>query len=147
MPVDPILLATTDDELADEIVEQLNDDLIDQMGGNCFSCAGDVRAVSRSTEYRYYDKPDNLPDALTTIVCHPLTPFYGPNYARGYWPTLAALIEVLRRRVSHSTVWYGPDSTDLVERVTPEWLDSMWEYWTLNGSRPYDEQFKEFRRT
>ena len=147
MPVDPILLATTDHELANVVVDRLNNDLIDQMGVDRFCCAGEERAVSRSTDYKYYEKPDNLPDAVSTIVCHPSMPFYGPNYARGYWPELATLIEVLKRRIPDSTVWYGPDSSDFVERVTPEWLDTMWEYWTQNGSRPYDEQFKEFRRT
>lgn len=147
MPVDSVLLATSDDDVSDGFVESLNEDLIDQMGGDCFSCAGDIRAVSRSTNYPYYNKPDNLPDASITIVCHPATPFYGPNYERGYWPNLAALIEVLRRRVPNSTVWFGPDSSDLVERVTHEWFDNMWEYWARNGSRPYDSQFKEFRRT
>ena len=145
MPVDPILLATTDVELTDDTVEQLNNDLINQMGGDRFCCAGDMRAVSRSTDYKYYIKPDNLPDVANTVVCHPATPYYGPNYARGYWPELAALIEMLRRRVPNSTVWYGPDSMDLVERVTPEWLGEMWEFWTANGCRPYDNQFKEFR--
>lgn len=147
MPVDPNLLATTDETVTAAMVEKLNADLINQMGAARFCCAGAERAVSLSIDYEYYDKPDNLPDARSTVVCHPASPFYGPTYARGYWPELAALIEVLGRRIPNSTVWYGPDSADSVEQVTPEWLDEMWEFWSLHGSRTYHAKFKHLRAT
>ena len=137
MSVAPLLLVTTNETIDEEFIQKMNSDLLGEMGEDRFNAAGDFIAVSRSTLFEFYEEPENLPEFVTTIVCHPSTPYYGPEYARGYWPELAAMMEFLKRRVPLSTVWYGPDTADEVEEVTEDWMNKVWNYWSEHGGREY----------
>jgi hypothetical protein len=137
MPTDPLIFAVTARPLNGSNVEALNKDLIEQMGAERFTGPNDNQALELIVKDEYWYLPDDLPKANTVIQAHPATPYYGPDYARGYWPEIATITEYLRHRITDSSVWYGPDSSDEVEQVTPEWLTRMWKYWAVNGSRAY----------
>jgi len=139
MPVAALIIATTNDQFSAAEIDQLNLDMIDQMGQQF--CGIDDRAVSNGVDDELLDLPDNFPSSQTIVVCHPNSPYYGPGYERGSWPTLAALIEMLGHRIPNSTVWYGEDSSGQVELATEKWLREMWNYWSANGCRPYSRKF------
>jgi hypothetical protein len=82
---------------------------------------------------------DDLPclDAATIIRVEIEGNYYGPEYARGYWPEIAAVIEFLRHRIPSSRVWYGPDNTDDFTEMTHDAMVVMWGYWSQYGSRSY----------
>lgn len=55
--------------------------------------------------------------------------YYGPYYERGYWPDIAAAIELLRRALPECTIHYGGDSDDECPVVTDDYLSGMWDHW------------------
>ena len=143
LPVDPIIIATTDSRFDDDSLSQLNADMIDQIGTN-FSGPNDC-AVTNLGDDEYYGqyKPVNLKLESVVLICHTDMPYYGRGYERGFWPELAAIIEMLRRRVPESTIWYGRDDSESVEIVDNDWLDKMWDYWSSNGCRPYSSALRD----
>jgi len=117
-------------------LNELNAHIVHEFGPDRF-WQPEGGGFTRVAPSEYHLLPDNLPQTKTVIQTHPLTPYYGRKYARGSWPEIAAILEFLRRRVLNAEVWYGPDSSDEVERVTPEWLDAMWQHWAEKGTRDY----------
>ena len=117
-------------------LEILDAELIDQIGPDRFIGPDDC-ALTIIPPNEYDLHANDLPDCTTLIEAHPMTPYYGPRYERGYWPELAAIVEFLRRRIPESRIWYGEDSGDTIQQTTNNWMTQMWDYWSINGGRPY----------
>ena len=48
--------------------------------------------------------------------------YYSPNYRRGYWPSIHAILAYLLAHPQVSTVWYGSDAGEPPEPMTAEKL-------------------------
>lgn len=67
---------------------------------------------------------------------------YHEEYARGYWPTIRSVIEWLMLRFPAGEFWYGGDSSGFcAERVTPERLTALNNYYLATGNRTYQRYF------
>lgn len=142
MPTEPNIFATANNHLSLKDAQEISLDLSSQLGVQ--HLAGrftDHNALSLILHKDYILLPDNIPKPQTVVQAHPEGAYYGPGYARGYWPRLAAIIEFLRYRIEGAAVWYGPDTADYCEEATPEFMATMWKYWAENGTRPYDKSF------
>ena len=140
MPVDPIIIATTNSTFDDESIAKLNVDMFDQLGN--FSGPSDS-AIGKLEDDEYYQ--DYLPEGFKAelgLCCYTDTAYYGVGYERGSWPELVSIFEMMKRRVPKSTIWYGSDNDEQVCRIDSEWVNEMWAYWVVNGNRPYDSKFK-----
>lgn len=62
--------------------------------------------------------------------------YYGPQYERGPWPTIASALLLLYCNPDVDKVWYYGDDSDPKE-FTPEHLRDMNEYWIRYGNAPY----------
>jgi hypothetical protein len=142
MPVDAHIMLTTEDALSDEFVRSLATDLAEALGDHLLNTDG-RGGLFRETEQDYELLPDGLPRSASVLRVRLRTPYYGPQYERGYWPEIAAALEFLRRRVPAGRVWYGRDDGDWVREVTRESLDELWSYWTVHGGRPYYQSHHE----
>lgn len=65
--------------------------------------------------------------------------FYGPDYARGPWPTLSAALMLLLNSPDVETVWYCGDSggEETEEPWTLEKLAEYTAYFVAHGRREY----------
>lgn len=64
--------------------------------------------------------------------------YYGPGYARGPWPLIAATILSLMQCENVESVWYYDDTGDCPkEPFTLDDIAEMNRYWVENGTRPY----------
>ena len=136
MPIDPLIYATTEIDLALEAVLLLGNDLQDTIGADRFDegCLP-VNRIPHA-DYNVF-LPANLPKTHTVIEVSVLSPFYGKGYARGTWPELAAILDFLRHRIPSGQVWYGDDCSDEVTLVTHEFMTDLWQFWACNANRPY----------
>lgn len=69
----------------------------------------------------YHDEP--------RIVWMTASRYYGPDYERGWWPSIHNAIVCLRAALPHCTVHYGSDAWDSGRVVTDEMLDELWQHW------------------
>lgn len=63
------------------------------------------------------------------IELNTLSRYYGPDYERGSWPSIFAMIRVLQAALPQCSIYYGGDTTDDGEEVTPEMLEGIWRHW------------------
>jgi hypothetical protein len=136
MPVDANIFVTVDEAVNDDVVRSLASDLSEAFGNRLKDSDG-RGGLFREREQDYELLPDGLPPSASVLRLRLCTPYYGPQYERGYWPEIAAALEFLRRRVPTGRVWYGRDDGDWVREVTRESLDALWSHWTTHGGHPY----------
>ncbi len=138
MPVDAHIFATLDSPIEKERLATLRSHLSEAVGETCslsFDIGEEVISQIPATENQFL--PDGLPETVGIYQVELNSPYYGPDYERGYWPQIAAVLEFLRRRLPEAKVWYGRDDGDWVKQVTDESLNAMWDHWAENGGRPY----------
>lgn len=140
MPVGVELFATSDQTISEEWVRALSSDLSGQLGADRFSDYDGRGAVILVRKADHHLLPEQLPAAESVLSVRLCTSFYAEGYERGSWHEIASVIEFLRHKLPHARVWYGPDGTDHVDLITLAYLDKMWEYWSLNGGRPYNKR-------
>ena len=138
MPIDPLIYATTDLGLDQQVIAALDRDLRSQMAAGCFD--EPPYPALALVETKSDCLPDGMPPARTVVIVRPMSAYYGPNYERGHWPDLAAILEFLRRRIPEGRVWYGSDAADEVTVVSDDWMSTMWTHWAIHGCRPYDNR-------
>jgi hypothetical protein len=64
--------------------------------------------------------------------------YYGPDYERGSWPTLRAIIFFLSETIPNGQVWYGGDSSGMcAERADSVFMAKMDRHWVNHARRPY----------
>jgi len=136
MSVNAHIFATMDEQLSDDFVRSLASDLSEAFGSR-LETSGGRSGLYRENEKDYELLPDGLPHSISILRVRLCTPYYGPQYERGFWPEIAAAIEFLRRRIPKGRVWHGRDDGDLVREVTHESLGELWNYWAIHGGRPY----------
>ena len=144
MPVDALIYVTTDEPMEDARIAEINAELVDMFDGGDFLGLGDSDfarqrcRLTRADAGGYAEQVSGLSSPRADLLEMTLAvPYYGLGYERGHWPTFAALLEFLRRRVPKARVWYGRDDGAEVARVTDSSMDAMWSHWAANGSRPY----------
>jgi len=135
MPVDPHIFVTQSSDLSEESLKQLSTDLLLFVGRDCFRDWGEP--IEKIPPENYGLLPDNLPKATIVLSVYLTSAYYAKGYERGSWPEIVSTLELLIRRLPESEVWYGGDSSDQLNKVTSEFLDQMWDYWSTHGIRPY----------
>jgi len=95
------------------------------------------------------DLCDSLPIGATIIPANECAPegatheidqswrYYGPGYARGPWPRIAAILMSLFACENIETVWYFGDCYDTDKPFTPDRVHEYNSYYMANGDRPY----------
>jgi hypothetical protein len=146
MPVDAHIFATADEDMSDDFVRSLASDLSEVFGSR-LETSGERGGLFREREQEHKFLPDGLPHSRTVLRVCLSTPYYGPQYERGYWPEIAAALEFLRRRVPEGRVWYGRDDGDWVREATRESLDELWSYWATHGGHPYHNRTMKRRNS
>lgn len=63
--------------------------------------------------------------------------YYGPEYERGPWPKIAAVLLTLMASEDVETVWYYGDCEDLDDPFTLSRLEQYNKHYVENGTRPY----------
>ena len=71
-----------------------------------------------------------------------ITPrFYGEGYERGDWPAIYGAIRLLQAAFPQARVFYGGDTDDNAEEVTPRRLAELWAHFLgPDGSRYFDRR-------
>ena len=100
MPVNPTILVGIHHEIDKNQLDSIYSNLVKFIGNDRLH--GGFKVV---TEFL----PKNFPSFTTVINLDMYDSYYGPGYERGYWPTIASVLEFLRHRFLNSQVWYGPD--------------------------------------
>ena len=139
MPTGIELFATTDDVVSERDVRVLASQLAESIGYDRLLIQREegVHGIVLQKKSDYHLLPDNLPKLKSILEVNLTTPYYGPGYERGSWPEIAATIEFLRHRLPNAKIWYGEDCSGDVHEMTPEKMNELWNYWAMNGGRPY----------
>ena len=141
MPVAAEIYATFAKRIDDAAREAVSADLVEAVGPTRFlkltfkPAHRPEDVLEREPDHDL--PPDNLPASQHILRIYLSTPYYGPGYERGAWPEIVSVLEFLIRRLPTAQIWYGPDSGDLVDEVTPQMLDQLWQHWAEHGGRPY----------
>ena len=77
----------------------------------------------------------------STIVCHTLWRYYGPDYSRGPWPTIRATLSWLRQNFPQSSIYYGGDSSDDLALVDDTLLADFDFHFNSSGHDTYQAVF------
>lgn len=102
-------------------------------------CLDSCVTIREASEYK---KEDNA--GATHEACVPWR-YYGPHYARGHWPSIAAVLMELLQHPNISKVWYGGDSTSCLPEIAAARILELSEYYMQHGSRPYYDREYEAR--
>jgi len=76
-----------------------------------------------------------IPEATHEVDCGGYR-YYGPNYERGPWTLLAAVLMNLHASEDVGKVWYGSDSSTPLE-ITPEGVNEISLHFMTHARRPY----------
>lgn len=69
--------------------------------------------------------------------------YYGQHYERGQWPQICAVLMTLMASPDVGRVYYGGDSSEYLELMTPESINRISTFYMKHGTRPYhDENYK-----
>ena len=139
MPVESHIFVTADQPVNEQTLLSLASDLAEALGPDRLEDHGGRGALFRERVQDYEFLPDGLPRSTWILRVRLSTPYYGPQYERGYWPEIAATFEFLRRRLPAGRLWYGREDGDWVREVTHDSLDELWSHWAAHGGRPYYE--------
>lgn len=79
------------------------------------------------------------------IVVHLASCYYGPEYARGDWPTIRTVAEWLEIRFPKGEVWYGGDSSGICAGpLTSARRDDITRYYLTKGHSDYRRGYSPF---
>lgn len=82
-----------------------------------------------------------LGEAPQALEVHLSGRYYGLDYERGNWPLFDSIRKWLQARIPESRVFYGGDSSDVLDEMTPAFCDDLWRHFATVGHTPYTNAF------
>lgn len=87
--------------------------------------------------YKKIEPPYDATEATHRIELTGNDRYYGKDYERGVWPTIAGILMDLFASKDIQKVFYGSDGEDYVQEITPKYVAAMSLYYMKHGNRPY----------
>ena len=75
-----------------------------------------------------------------------LSRYYGDGYERGYFPSIYMTIIWLRYNLPNVTIFYGSDSTELIDVLELDEQEELLKHWCQWGGRPYRDRGNLFKK-
>lgn len=107
----------------------------------CFKAVGDTTDTWFGMPQGCTLRPEVSGDEKEVGATHQLDNpwrFYGEDYERGPWPSIAAALMTLMACPGIEKIWYYGDCDDQPVELTETRLIRLTRHYILNGNRPYD---------